>query len=154
VIGEKIKMARILAKMTQAEFAEKIGRSRVTVGRWESGEREPSAGEIVALAALLNTTVSYLMGEIEDPAPPTVRNAEPHAASEKRGFRVKQKQRTNPRLPTLEDFARIREASKNLDSFEDSDLRAAAEMAQATLRAIERERVFRTAQQDGALKSA
>jgi transcriptional regulator with XRE-family HTH domain len=67
VLNEKIKIARVLIKMTQAKFAEKVGRSRVTIGRWESGEREPSAGEMSSIAATLDTSVAYLMGETEDP---------------------------------------------------------------------------------------
>ena len=43
----------------------------------------------------------------------------------------------------LEDFERIREMSKNLESFEESDLKAAEEMIKAMLEAIEKEQASR-----------
>jgi transcriptional regulator with XRE-family HTH domain len=69
MLNDRIKMTRETAKITQAELAEKINRSRVTVGHWESGEREPSASELQKLAAFLNTSAAYLIGEIDEPGP-------------------------------------------------------------------------------------
>jgi len=61
MLSEQIKGARHVAGLTQAEFAEKIGKSRVTIGRWESGERQPFAEELPLIAEILKTTVDFLL---------------------------------------------------------------------------------------------
>jgi transcriptional regulator with XRE-family HTH domain len=152
-LSSRIRSARERSGLSQVKLANMIEVDSNTISRWERDLFKVTANYIPRLATVLNTTVAYLMGETNDPAPPIVRGAELHTAKEP-DFIVERQQKVNPRIPTLEDFARIREASKNLESLEYCDLRAAAEMAQATLRAIEREYAIRTAQQDGALKSA
>jgi hypothetical protein len=89
------------------------------------------------------------MGETNDPTPPFVGNTERMAENlNKERYFMEQKKKTYSQSPTLEDFARIRESSKNLESLEDSDLRAAAEMVRAMLEAIQREHALRTAPPD------
>jgi transcriptional regulator with XRE-family HTH domain len=124
-----------------------------TISRWERDLFKVTANYIPRLAAVLNTTVAYLMGETNDPAPPIVRSAELYTANEP-DFIVEQRQKVNPRLPTLEDFARIREVSRNLNLFDNSDLNVVAEMLRASLRDVEKERNIRTTSQDGIAKSA
>ncbi len=68
-LGERIKKAR-KGKGTQAELAEQIGVHEMTIRRWESGERYPDADMLQKLAAALGTSVSYLVGETEDPQAP------------------------------------------------------------------------------------
>ena len=65
-LGERIKKAR-KGKETQAELAEQIGVHEMTIRRWEAGERYPDADMLQKLAAALGTSVSYLMGETDDP---------------------------------------------------------------------------------------
>jgi transcriptional regulator with XRE-family HTH domain len=151
-VGERIRTAR-KNKFTQAKLAEAIGVHEMTVRRWEIGPRVPNADDLKRLAAVLDTSLAYLLGEVDDPTPPLIGITKPHAADEGPDFIVEQQQKVNPRIPTLEDFARVREASRNLESLEDRDLRAAEEMIYAMLETVQRERAFRTAQ-DGALKSA
>ena len=155
-LGSRIRSAREKRGLSQVKLANMVEVDSNTISRWERDLFKVTADYIPRLATVLNTTVAYLMGETDDPAPPIVRSAIPHVAdsNEEPNFIVEQRQKVNPRLPTLEDFARVREASKNLQSFEECDLRAAAEMAKATFEAIEREYAIRTAQQDGIAKSA
>ena len=154
-VGERMRTAR-KNRFTQAKLAEAIGVHEMTVRRWESGPRVPNADDLKKLAAVLDTSLAYLLGEVDDPTPLTLRNAEPHAANsnEEPDSIVEQQQKVTPRLPTLEDFARVREASRSLDFFDNSDLNAAEEMLLASLNAVRSEKNIRTAQQDGVAKSA
>jgi transcriptional regulator with XRE-family HTH domain len=69
-LSEQIKTIREREHLKQKDIAEKIGVSIQTVGRWERGERSPDAAGLQSLAAALNTSVAYLLGETDDPAPP------------------------------------------------------------------------------------
>ena len=62
-IGKKIKIARILAEITQEKFAEKIGVESVTVSRMESGSRNTTAVEIEKISKALNRPLSYFYEE-------------------------------------------------------------------------------------------
>jgi transcriptional regulator, XRE family len=68
-LGERIKKAR-KGKGTQAELAEQIGVHEMTIRRWESGERYPDADMLQKLSVALGTSVSYLVGETDDPQTP------------------------------------------------------------------------------------
>ena len=151
-----IKVKRKEKGFSQAQLAYMIGCSDKTVRRWESGERVPDANDLNKLANILDTSVAYLMGETEELRPSSVKNTARTTTklSNERDFNVGQRQRTYPQPPTLEDFARVREASRSLDFFDNSDLNAAEEMLLASLNAVRSAKNIRTAQQDGIAKSA
>jgi transcriptional regulator with XRE-family HTH domain len=44
---------RVAAGLSQRDLAEALGRTRPAVTRWESGERTPRGGDLVAYVALL-----------------------------------------------------------------------------------------------------
>ena len=58
------KRARLIAGMTQAELAEKLGVTTVSIHKWESGKGLPKAKRIREVADALNTTASELLGEV------------------------------------------------------------------------------------------
>lgn len=58
------KRNRLLAGMTQADLAEKLGVSAVTVHKWESGESMPRAKRLKEIAEAMGTTVSNLLEEV------------------------------------------------------------------------------------------
>ena len=60
---------RKATKLSQAELAQKVNTSRQTIVRWEGGETSPDVETINALASVFNTSIAYLMGETDDPAP-------------------------------------------------------------------------------------
>ncbi len=67
--GERIYKIRTQKGLTQDELAQAVGyKSRSTIAKIESGERDAPQTMIVALAKALGTTPSYLMGwdEIEE----------------------------------------------------------------------------------------
>ena len=154
--AERLKAAREYAGIEQAQLTEKVHLSVITLSRYENGHRKPKIDNLHELATALNTTVAYLMGETEDLRPPSAGSTERMTANlnKERDFVVEQRAKTYPRPPTLEDFARVREASRSLDFFDNSDLNAAEEMLLASLNAVRSEKNIRTAQQDGVAKSA
>ncbi|MBQ7263692.1 MAG: helix-turn-helix domain-containing protein [Synergistaceae bacterium] len=67
-VAERIKRARERMKLTQRDVAALVGISPITLGRWEWGQRTPRFEDLSRLAAALDTTVSYLSGETEEPS--------------------------------------------------------------------------------------
>jgi len=67
-IKDRIKNRRQKLGLTLEEVAKKVGVSKPTVLRWESGDiANMRSDKIAKLAAALNTTPSYLMGWTDDP---------------------------------------------------------------------------------------
>ncbi len=50
-------------KLTQEEFAKKIGYTRSAVSAWEIGRNEPSNDDIVKLADFFGVSTDYLLGK-------------------------------------------------------------------------------------------
>ena len=62
-LGENIRRARVLRKMTQAELAEKIGTSQMMVSRFEKGKDSPSVWRCYRIAKVFDTTIEQLLTE-------------------------------------------------------------------------------------------
>lgn len=60
-LGERIRYAREVARLTQDEVARHFGIKRVSVTQWEGNTTRPALDRIVELAYLLNTTPEWLM---------------------------------------------------------------------------------------------
>jgi len=58
-IADKILMLRRANKLTQEEFAEKIGLDRRTVARAEDGKHRPSAESMEMIAQAFSVPISY-----------------------------------------------------------------------------------------------
>ena len=61
--GEKLKEARKEAKLSQEEFAEKIGVSRSAIAKWESDRGMPDVENLKVIASLLNISIDYLLDD-------------------------------------------------------------------------------------------
>ncbi|MBE6929800.1 MAG: helix-turn-helix transcriptional regulator [Ruminococcaceae bacterium] len=61
-IGERIKMARKAAKLSQTELARRLDKTMRTVQKYESGEIEPSIAMINAIAKELDVSPADLIG--------------------------------------------------------------------------------------------
>ena len=59
----RIKRARLIAGMNQAELAENLSVSRVTICKWENGKTFPAPKRLKRVAEVLHTTVSDLLEE-------------------------------------------------------------------------------------------
>ncbi len=73
IIGERVRLARERAKpvITQADLAarlqvEGLRMERVTISKIETGYREVTDLEAMAIAQALGVTISWLMGEGKD----------------------------------------------------------------------------------------
>lgn len=62
-IGERIKAAREQAGITQVELGEKIGVSGVAIMRYEKNARQPRIEQLQAIAAALDVSPFYLLGD-------------------------------------------------------------------------------------------
>lgn len=62
-IGQRIKEARVAAKMTQAEVAEAMGVHQTTISQWETGLQSPKVTVLRRLAVVLNCGVYDLMAD-------------------------------------------------------------------------------------------
>ncbi len=77
--GERIYKIRNEKGLTQDELAAAVGyKSRSTIAKIESGERDAPQTMIVALAKALGTTPSYLMGWEENNSPNVVKDSIPY----------------------------------------------------------------------------
>ena len=63
--------ARLLADITQADMAERVGVARQTVVALEAGDYAPSVYLALAVAGVLGTTVEDLFGEAPSADRPT-----------------------------------------------------------------------------------
>ncbi|MBQ6223026.1 MAG: helix-turn-helix transcriptional regulator [Solobacterium sp.] len=62
-LGEKLREARKEAKLSQEEFAEKVGVSRSAVAKWESDRGMPDVDNLKVIASLLKISIDYLLDE-------------------------------------------------------------------------------------------
>ena len=60
-LGNRIRTYRTAAKMTQQEFAERLGITGASISAYENGTRCPSLDIIVKIAKLLNITTDELL---------------------------------------------------------------------------------------------
>lgn len=64
--SERVRTARELRKLSQAELAEEAGLQPSAVSHFESGRRSPSFQNLKALADALKVTTDYLIGRTND----------------------------------------------------------------------------------------
>ena len=67
VFPERLKAARELRHMSQAELAEKAASPAATISHFEAGSRKPSFDSLRRLAKALEVTTDYLLGLAESP---------------------------------------------------------------------------------------
>ncbi len=63
--GNKVAALRKAKKISQGELAKMLSTSASVIGRYERDEMTPSIDAAKKLAAILETTVGYLLGETE-----------------------------------------------------------------------------------------
>ena len=64
ILGLNIKFARLKAKISQEELAEKIGVSRETISMIENGNQNTSVIKILDIAGVLNVEINQLFKDI------------------------------------------------------------------------------------------
>ncbi len=63
-----IREARLKAALTQTELAERLGRDRAQVARWETGGQEPSFENLRTVVEACGFVLEVVIGEREDDA--------------------------------------------------------------------------------------
>ena len=61
--GENLKHLRKVNKMSQEKLAEKVGVSRQSVSKWETGESYPEMSNILALCSIFRCTINHLVND-------------------------------------------------------------------------------------------
>lgn len=64
-LGENIKKRREELKLSQEYVAEQLGVSRQAVSKWETGQSEPTASNLIQLAEIFKVNLSELVGSCE-----------------------------------------------------------------------------------------
>jgi transcriptional regulator with XRE-family HTH domain len=65
--GERLLDLRKTKGFTQDDLADQVGISQRMIGRYESGESDPSADSVIRLANFFGVTADYLLGLTDDP---------------------------------------------------------------------------------------
>ena len=64
-LGKIILDLRMRKRMSQDELANKVGTTRTTVSKWESGSSEPGATHLIEIAKVFGVSIDYLCGNTE-----------------------------------------------------------------------------------------
>lgn len=64
-LSEKIYELRKANNLSQEQLAEKVGVSRQSISKWESGESSPELERLVVLSQVFNVTTDYLLKNSE-----------------------------------------------------------------------------------------
>lgn len=64
--SERLKDLRKQAGLTQVDVAEKLGISQPAYASWERGLKKPTQENLVKIAQILNVSVDYLVGNLEE----------------------------------------------------------------------------------------
>jgi len=62
IIGERIRIMRVIRGLSQKELAEKLGKSPNVITHWEKGRNKPDAETIERICEILTVSPNYLMG--------------------------------------------------------------------------------------------
>lgn len=65
---KRLRVARELRKLNQAELAERAGFQPAAISHFETGVRKPSFDNLRRLADALEVTTDFLLGRSDDPA--------------------------------------------------------------------------------------
>lgn len=68
LLGSRLKRVREDQKITQEDFAERMGVAYQQVWRWETGKNDPSGDMLARMARILSVSVDFLLGLVDDPA--------------------------------------------------------------------------------------
>lgn len=68
--AERLRSLRKNSGITQIELAKIVHLSERALRNYESGEREPSMSQLIAIADFFNVSLDYLVGRTDDPTPP------------------------------------------------------------------------------------
>ena len=62
MLGKRLRLLRELRRLTQEEFAAKLGVERTRYNKWETGASEPSLEMLCRIADCFHVSTDYLLG--------------------------------------------------------------------------------------------
>lgn len=65
MFGDRLKQARVAAKMTQQELGEKIGAKGNSISNWEKGVSRPDLEQVGKICTVLNVSANFLIDTAE-----------------------------------------------------------------------------------------
>jgi transcriptional regulator with XRE-family HTH domain len=65
--SDRLREVRQIRQLSQADLAERVGVSHQQIYRYESGDNDPTAEVLMALAQALEVTSDYLLGLVDRP---------------------------------------------------------------------------------------
>lgn len=68
IFSERLKSAREMRKLTQAELGTRAGLPSTSIAHFEAGSRKPSFDNLRKLAESLEVTTDYLLGRAAEPS--------------------------------------------------------------------------------------
>ncbi len=80
LLSELIRRNRKAKGLTQAQFAELLDMSEMTIRRWESGERSPRIEELQKISSVLDIPINELLDGTTEPIKQTIQQAETNLA--------------------------------------------------------------------------
>ena len=78
LVGNRLRMAREAKRLTQVQVKNLTNIHNKTLSGYEKGVSEPDIDTLKTLANLYETSVDYLVGNTDDPAPPQPRQEKPN----------------------------------------------------------------------------
>ena len=63
--GKQLKEIRDYNNLSQRKLATDLGVTQACIGKWETGDREPSLDDLIKVAKYFNVSTDYLLG-LED----------------------------------------------------------------------------------------
>ena len=66
-VGKRIKHARELRRFSQSQLAQKLGVTKQTISNYENGVRTPDFEMLDSLSYVLNISMAFLVGAVDDP---------------------------------------------------------------------------------------
>ena len=64
--AEKLTLLRRREGMSQEQLADRLGITRQSVSKWESGASVPELAKLIAIADLFGVSLDYLMGRKDE----------------------------------------------------------------------------------------
>ncbi len=68
ILGELLRDEREQKRMTQSQVAEKLGVTKMTISRWESGDRAMTAKRLLEYCKALGIAADYVFAKVDDNA--------------------------------------------------------------------------------------
>jgi transcriptional regulator with XRE-family HTH domain len=62
--GERLKLHRLLKKLSRAELGKQFGIAENTIANYERGDREPNISLLLKFADFFEVTVDYMLGKV------------------------------------------------------------------------------------------